>query len=415
MRKYKILSSFLLVILLYVWVTPCFATDSLMESDSVPAPPALELSAKGAILMDADTGEVLYRQNDLDALYPASTTKIMTCYLALQYLDVNASITIPEGINTGITDGASTANLKVGEELTVYQLLQCLMIVSANEAANAVAILVSGSIPDFVDLMNQEAAALGCTNTHFSNTNGLQEENHYTCARDLAIITRAAMAYDDFLTICSTAQAEIPATNLSDARTLDTTNFFLAGSTHPEYAYEGAYGVKTGFTTPAGYCLVAAASWEGMNLISVVLGAEKEKSGDGTIYLGSFTQSRALLNWGFYNYDTALTYQAYLDALPEETPEPSPEPTPEPTPKPTPEPTPTPTPTPTVAPTPTPTPEPTPVPSPSPSPDAVEALIAGAAGHLGLSAEVLLLAVIAAAVLFLIIFIVILIRMLKRR
>lgn len=127
------------------------------------------------------------------------------------------------------------------------------------------------------------------------------------------------MAYDDFLTICGTAQAEIPATNLSDARTLDTTNYFLAGSTHPEYAYEGAYGVKTGFTTPAGYCLVAAASWEGMNLISVVLGAEKEKSGDGTVYLGSFTQSRALLNWGFYNYDTALTYQAYLDALPEET------------------------------------------------------------------------------------------------
>ena len=181
----------------------------------------------------------------------------MTCYLALQYLDVNAYVTIPDGIHSGMSAGASTANLKAGEELTVYQLLQCLMIVSANEAANAVAILVSSSVPDFVDLMNQEAEALGCTNTHFANTNGLHDEDHYTCARDLAIITRAAMAYDDFLTICGTAQVEIPATNLSDARTLDTTNYFLSGSTHPEYAYEGAYGVKTGFTTPAGYCLVA--------------------------------------------------------------------------------------------------------------------------------------------------------------
>ena len=139
MRKNKFLSSFLLVILLYVWVIPCFAADSLVETDSVPAPPGLELQAKGAILMDADTGEVLYRQNDLDALYPASTTKIMTCYLALQYLDVNAYVTVPEGIYNGISAGASTANLKTGEELTVYQLLQCLMIVSANEAANAVA------------------------------------------------------------------------------------------------------------------------------------------------------------------------------------------------------------------------------------------------------------------------------------
>ena len=413
MRKYKFLSSFLLVILLYAWVIPCFATDSLVETDSVPAPPELGLQAKGAILMDADTGEVLYRQNDLDTLYPASTTKIMTCYLALQYLDVNAYVTIPDGIQQGITDGASTANLKVGEELTVYSLLQCLMIVSANEAANAVAILVSGSIPEFVDLMNQEAAALGCSNTHFANTNGLHDENHYTCARDLAIITRAALAYDNFLSICGTAQAEIPATNLSDARTLDTTNYLLPGSTHSEYAYEGAYGIKTGFTTPAGYCLVAGAYWEGMNLISVVLGAEKEKSADGTERLGSFTQSRELLNWGFYNYDAALAYQAYLDALPEETPEPSPESTPESTHEPTP--TPTAEPTPTPMPTPTPTPEPTPVPSPTPSPDAAATLINGAAGHLGISAETMLLAVIALSVLLLVVVIVILVCILKRR
>ncbi len=290
MRKYKILSSFLLVILLYVWVTPCFATDSLMESDSVPAPPALELSAKGAILMDADTGEVLYRQNDLDALYPASTTKIMTCYLALQYLDVNASITIPEGINTGITDGASTANLKVGEELTVYQLLQCLMIVSANEAANAVAILVSGSIPDFVDLMNQEAAALGCTNTHFSNTNGLPAADHYSSAYDIALMSQELLSYPEILSYLSAESGTIEVGKEGHTSVIEMINTNKLLKT-----YNGATGIKTGFTQDAGYCLASSAERDDLRLIAVVLGAETSQL--------RFSESSRLLDYGFANYE----------------------------------------------------------------------------------------------------------------
>lgn len=141
MRKYKFLSLFLALFLLYSWMVPVYAANSLHETDAVPAPPELTLDVGAAILMDADTGEVLYRQNDQEAMYPASTTKIMTCYLALKYLDADASITIPAGYDQGITSGVSTANLKAGEVLTVYELLECLMIVSANEAANAVAIL----------------------------------------------------------------------------------------------------------------------------------------------------------------------------------------------------------------------------------------------------------------------------------
>lgn len=322
MRKYKFLSLFLSLFLLYSWMVPVYAADSLHETDAVPAPPELTLDVGAAILMDADTGEVLYRQNDQEAMYPASTTKIMTCYLALKYLDADASITIPAGYDQGITSGVSTANLKAGEVLTVYELLECLMIVSANEAANAVAILVSGSIDDFVVLMNQEAAELGCTNTHFVTPNGLHDDDHTTCAADLAIITRAALSYDTFRSICGTAKATIPATNLSDQRELSTTNYLLAGSDYPAYAYAGALGVKTGYTTPAGYCLVAAAQQEDHTLIAVVLGAKKETTSDGKTVSGAFTQASTLMDWGFFNYDTALFYQEYLDALPSPSPEP---------------------------------------------------------------------------------------------
>lgn len=321
MRKFKFLSLFLALFLLYLWVIPCYASDTLHEADAAPAPPELALDVGAAILMDSDTGEVLYRQNDQDAMYPASTTKIMTCYLALKYLDADASVTIPAGFDRGITAGVSTANLKEGEVLTVYELLECLMIVSANEAANAAAILVSGSIDDFVLLMNQEAAELGCTNTHFVTPNGLHDDDHYTCAEDLATITRAALSYDAFRSICGTAKATIPATNLSDPRELSTTNYLLAGSDYPAYSYAGALGVKTGYTTPAGYCLVAAAQQEGHTLIAVVLGAKKETTSDGKTVSGAFTQASTLMDWGFANYDAALFYQEYLDMLPSPSPE----------------------------------------------------------------------------------------------
>lgn len=323
MKKNKILSSFLLVILLYVWVCPAFAADSSADGSGLGAPPELTLDVKAAYLMDLDTGETLFELNDEDAMYPASTTKIMTCYLALKNLNPDDTITIPEGIMEGVTEGASTAYLQAGEQMTVYELLECLMIVSANEAANAVAILVSGSIADFVNLMNQEAESLGCTGTHFANTNGLHDENHYTTAADMAKIAAAAMESDTFRSICSTAQVTIPATNLSGERTLSTTNYMLPGSANPGYAYEGTIGIKTGFTTPAGCCLVAACTKDGRTLLSVVFGAQKTYDENGVEQVGSFPQTQALMDWGFINYETITAYQAALNAPPEESPAPT--------------------------------------------------------------------------------------------
>ena len=223
----------------------------------------------------------------------------------------------------GVTEGASTAYLQAGEQMTVYELLECLMIVSANEAANAVAILVSGSIADFVNLMNQEAESLGCTGTHFANTNGLHDENHYTTAADMAKIAAAAMESDTFRSICSTAQVTIPATNLSGERTLSTTNYMLPGSANPGYTYEGTIGIKTGFTTPAGCCLVAACTKDGRTLLSVVFGAQKTYDENGVEQVGSFPQTQALMDWGFTNYETITAYQAALNAPPEESPAPT--------------------------------------------------------------------------------------------
>lgn len=416
MKKYKFFAVFLLLSIIFSTVCPAFATDSLNETDEIPSPPAMTLDAEGAILLDADTGDTLFTQNADEILYPASTTKIMTAYLTVKYGNPDEKITISEGIYQGIPEGASTANLKAGEEIYVYELLQCLMIVSANEAANALAIYISGSISEFVELMNQEAAELGCENTHFVNTNGLHNEDHYTTARDLSKIALAAMGYERLVEICSNTTVVIPETNLSEERTLKTTNYLLPGSDYPTYGYSGAYGLKTGFTTPAGYCLVSCAYWEGRNLLSVVLGAKKSET-DLETPVGSFTESRKLLDWGFYNYETALEYQTYLESIPEPSPTPSPSPSPSPTPSPSPSPTPTPTPTPTT--TATPTPEPTPTPAPvEPEPTAPvehtpETLIRSTAETLGVSVETLLFSVIGVAFILLIVVIAIFLRILK--
>lgn len=416
MKKYKIFAVFLLISILLSTLCPVFATDNLNESDQIPTPPALPLEAKGAILLDANTGDTLFTQNPDEILYPASTTKIMTAYLTMKYGNPDDYITIPEGIYEGIPAGASSADLKAGEEMYVYEILQCLMIVSANEAANALACYISGSVTDFVSLMNEEATALGCENTHFVNANGLHDENHYTTARDLSKIALAAMEYDRLTEICASTSAVIPATNVSEERTLSTTNYLLSGSDFPAYGYSGAYGLKTGFTTPAGYCLVSCAYWEGMNLLSVVLGASKSET-DLETPVGSFTESRKLLDWGFYNYETALTYQKYLETEPEPEPSPSPTPTPTPSPSPSPPPSPTPSPTPTPTPTATPTPVPSQAPVPSPSSTAKaaspETLIRSAADTLGVSAQVLLFSVIGIALFLLIVVIIVFIRILK--
>ena len=299
------------------------ADDSVPEDQLLSSRTSFSVAAKAALLVDLNTGRTVYEQDADERIYPASLTKIMTCLLALENGNLSDVVTVSASALEDLDIDSSVAGLQVGEQMTLENLLYCMMVVSGNDACNVIAEHIAGSITDFVRMMNQRAYELGCLNTHFSNPHGLHDENHYTTAADMAKIAAAAMESDTFRSICSTAQVTIPATNLSGERTLSTTNYMLPGSANPGYAYEGTIGIKTGFTTPAGCCLVAACTKDGRTLLSVVFGAQKTYDENGVEQVGSFPQTQALMDWGFTNYETITAYQAALNAPPEESPDPT--------------------------------------------------------------------------------------------
>jgi len=274
-----------------------------------------EVAAKAALLIDPDTEEILYARNIHERLYPASLTKIMTCLLVLEAIDAGTIskedvLTASELAVTSIPADGSTAGIKVGEELTVESLLYCIMLSSANEGCNILAEGVAGSIDAFVERMNSKAQALGCEDTHFANTNGLPNTDHYTTAWDLYLITREARTHQDFMPLVGTIYYEVPATNLSDARKLRTTNNLITNWYTTGYLYRGAEGIKTGSTSAAGYCLVASASRSGRSLLSVVLGAERITLEDGTILTQSFSETIKLYDWGFDSFSRQIILEA---------------------------------------------------------------------------------------------------------
>ena len=297
--KRRITCLILMLCMMAVCITPAMASNTIIEQD-MPVAEDISVTAFAAILMDMDTGKVLFDKDIDEKNYPASTTKIMTAYLCLKYGDINDTVTVSSHAFSNLSQLASTGGLKVGEEMSVYRLLQCLLVVSASEAANVVGEYISGSHEEFVNLMNEEAQALGCKNTHFANCHGLPNADHYTTAEDLAIIAKAAMEYDAFREIVGTAKTVMEATNKTKERTIISTNGILPGSSYPSYQYEHALGIKTGHTSFAGYCLVSAAEKDGHTLMCVILGTGSRTS--------SFRQTINLYEWGFENYDL-LTYE----------------------------------------------------------------------------------------------------------
>lgn len=251
--------------------------------------PALEATA--ALLVEPTSGTVLYELNADETRYPASTTKIMTALVTLENADLTQQVTVEEGDFTHVTADSSVAGFEPGEVLTVEQLLYGLMLPSGNDASYILARAVAGDVDTFVQMMNDRAAELGCTGTHFANPCGLHDDNHYTTARDLMRITQAAMANPTFAQIVSTPSFELPATNLQEARTLENSNLLLDSTSSVYYA--PAQGIKTGNTTEAGRCLVAAASQDDVTLYSVVLGCT-----DAEIP-ASLTETKRLFEWAY--------------------------------------------------------------------------------------------------------------------
>jgi len=290
---------------------------------SYPGVPEITINAKSALLIDLDTEQILYEQDANETRYPASITKIMTCLLTLEAigrgeLSMDTVVTIPPEALADVTDDSSTAGLLAGEEVTVNDLLYCLMLASANEAANALAITVAGDIPTFVERMNQRAEELGMTGTHFVNPHGLHDDDHYTTAWDIYRMAKEAMTHAPFREIVSTGRYDTAATNMSEPRQLYNTNGLLARYKYPGYVYSGTIGIKTGSTGQAGYCLCAAAKKKGHTLVSVVLGADNPTDKWGNPIRNQFIESRKLLDWGFTSFSpaTLLSNETYLQEIP---------------------------------------------------------------------------------------------------
>lgn len=281
--------------------------------------PSIDIQAKAALLLDQNTGKIVYAKNEHEELYPASLTKIMTALLVLRAVDegkltMDQSITASESAFETLHDDGSSAGIKAGEILTVRQLLQCLLIVSANEAGTILAEAVSGSVSAFVEEMNAEAQALGCENTYFVNPTGLHDPQHYTSAWDLSLIATEALKYPDFLTICDSIKEIIPATNLSSERVLRTTNYLLDTWRALGYRYRNAHGIKTGSTSDAGYCLVSSAEKGELRFLSVVMGCERVVDASGKADVKSFSETKRLFEWGFENF-SYKTVQSVNDML----------------------------------------------------------------------------------------------------
>jgi len=255
-----------------------------------------------AMLIEMSSDTVLYALDMHEQNYPASLTKIMTCYLALTHGNLNDTLTVSAESLQNLHESGSTADLIEGEQMTLENMLYCTMVASANEACNVIAEYISGSVEEFVVLMNQTAKELGCLNTNFVNPHGLHDPDHYTSAYDLSLIVKEALKNEDFRKITSVASYTVPKTNLSEERKLTSTNMLLVDSIANNYRYTKASGVKTGFTTPAQCCLVSTADDGNMQLLSIMLGAPIKEDENGNWVRRSFPETINLFEYGFEAY-----------------------------------------------------------------------------------------------------------------
>lgn len=288
-------------------------TDALANWPQGPA-----IYAESGILVDLDTQEILYSKNIDKQLYPASITKIMTTLVAIESSSPEEPVTFSQHALDSIERDSSNIGCRLNETLTMEQCWYAMMLNSANEVCCGVAEHISGSIEAFVEKMNQKAAELGCTNTHFSNPNGLPDETHYTTAHDMALIANAAYQNETFRQVFSTRQYEIPPTpQYTETRYLYNHHKMMQPDT--EYYYEGCLGGKTGYTETALNTLVTIASRNGKNLLCVTMRTQGRQV---------YTDTASLFDYGFSQTFPADEAALLTVAEPTVTETPTPEPSP---------------------------------------------------------------------------------------
>ena len=303
MTKKKVLLIWILAIILIS--TPLYAisenaiANQIIEAVTVNANPKsdIEIASEHALLVEPKTDTIIYERNAHTRAYPASLTKILCALVALENAKLSDKTIVSENALKLIPKGYSIANFDVGEEVTMEILLEALLLHSANEAANIISEAISGSVEAFADKMNARAVELGCENTHFVNGNGIHNEDHYTTAWDLYLISKECMKNEEFRRIVQLKEMVIPPSpqHPADDRTFKNTNKLLIEGN--KYYYEGTIGIKTGFTSEAQNCFIGAASRNNYELINIVLAAPTI-NGESQRYPDVIK----LFNYGFENY-----------------------------------------------------------------------------------------------------------------
>lgn len=268
------------------------------------------IRAASAIVINADTGDVLFEKNADELRYPASTTKILTVLLGILMGDMDKTVVMTPSAAETLPPDSSNIPLAVGQEINFKDLLYATLVASGNDGANLIAETIGGSQEGFANIMNEALYKYGCTSTHFVNAHGLHDDYHVTTARDLATLAREAMSHEEFREIAKLTSFSIPPNNVvSKTKTVSTRDvIFKKKSDNADdqpYFFEYATGIKTGHTDPAGYCYVASAYKDGISLISVVL---KESS-----YKRCFSDSIRLLNYGFSQYIATSVEEMYRE------------------------------------------------------------------------------------------------------
>ena len=300
MKKVKKLFAFLItlsmVLMMPAHVMAAVDLNAKYEVDTNKIqgwPQAADIASDTGILMDADTGTVLFDKGGDQQRYPASITKIMTLLVAVENSSMDEQVTFTETGVRNVAADSSNINSKVGEVMTMQDCLHALMIISANDAAAQIAEHVGGTEQNFIDMMNQRAAEIGCTNTHFANSSGLPDENHYSSAKDMALIFREGLKNKDFRSVIGDADYTIQPTNMtSDKRVMHTHHPMFAPES--DIYYPGCIGGKTGFTNLAAHTLVTAVEQNGTTYIAVVM--------HGVELSTCCLDSKALFDYGFGNF-----------------------------------------------------------------------------------------------------------------
>ena len=297
-KKFKLIIAIMLIIGI---VLPIYSfaenTVNNTETQNIQEDVFKQISAPNLLLAETNSGRILYERNTNEKIYPASITKLMTAILVVENCKLDEIVTVSENAVRSVPSGYVNAKLQVDERLTVENLLNAMLIPSANDAANALAEYVGGSIESFSSMMNTKARELGCTGTNFSNPSGLHEEHHYTTTRDLFFISGEAIKNNTIKTIIGKTTYTLPKSNKysKEDRVLTTTNY-MKRKELTKYYYKYCIGAKTGYTEKAKNCVIEFASKDNINLTAIVMGESGKVKGT------KFLDAKQMFEYGFSRY-----------------------------------------------------------------------------------------------------------------